>query len=91
MSRPGAERRVFLIGVAISAVALAVATMVALLVANRSAAPVAVVALVLIAILAVMVLVGREEYRVARGQGLTVGRAIARALKKTIDAFVMGD
>lgn len=35
--------------------------------------------------------VGREEYGIARSGGIGRWRSVARAIRRTLDGFVMGD
>jgi len=43
-----------------------------------------------VGLLGVMVYIGREEYGIARREGRRPLRAAVRALRVTIDSFVMG-
>lgn len=43
------------------------------------------------AVLAFILYIGREEYGIARSDGMGRWRSVARAIRRTVDGFVMGD
>lgn len=43
------------------------------------------------AVLAFILYIGREEYGIARSDGMGRWLSVARAIRRTVDGFVMGD
>lgn len=42
-------------------------------------------------VVAFILYIGREEYGIARSDGMGRWRSVARAIRRTVDGFVMGD
>lgn len=52
----------------------------------------AVIAMLFTAVVVAFILyIGREEYGIARSDGMGRWRSVARAIRRTVDGFVMGD
>lgn len=87
-ARSAGERRVSLVGAVLGLVVIGVMIVVGY--AADLAVPAVIGMLVTVAVIGFVGYVGRDEYRVARNEGMAPLRAVARAIRKTIDMFVLG-
>jgi hypothetical protein len=55
-----------------------------------AAMPPAIAAILGAAVVGFVLFVARDEYRVARADGMSAARAVPRAIRKTVDAFILG-